>query len=251
MFDKKIGDQQCSVFYRVNARMVICCAVVSGVMLPWKSYANAEEFATVHIGDTANVNVHAYSQPRAVQNMDTSAVVEANDKESIPIDTDPDLSDVVQLDTSKEDQHSQLDLAGSGDMQSLDVVDTGSLVKFPHAVDDVGGGIDDQKANVDLGDQPMAGSSDMIDQGGQLVEDLNDRVEKGDQPLVTGVSVKLPVTDTADAHSQVGDADSQLEDASNDAASEESAGLPYAVVLALLALIGLVPVARRTDHHHV
>jgi len=252
MFDnKKIGDQHRNVCYRVDARMALCCVLVSGVMLPWGAYANAEEFATVVIGETANVNVHADSQRLAVQNLDASAVVDANEKESIPIDIDSDLSDVVQLDTSKEDQNSQLDLAGSRDMQSLDVVDTASSVKLSHAVDDMGGGIGDQKSNVDLGDQLMAGSSDMIDQGGEFGAGFNDMIEQGDESLVAVASVNLPVTNTADVHSQVGDADSQLKDASNDAAGEESADLPYAVVLALLALIGLVPVARRNDQHHV
>ena len=83
MFDSKSGDQHRSVFYRPTARMAIYCVVMSGVMLPWKSYANAEEFTTVHIGETANVNVYADSQPLAVQNLDTSAVVDANDKMSM------------------------------------------------------------------------------------------------------------------------------------------------------------------------
>jgi hypothetical protein len=141
-----------------------------------------------------------------------------------PIHTDADLLAVAQFDASQGDQYPQLDLAGSQDMRSLEVVDTGSSVKFPNAVGELGGGIDDQKTNVD----------------------------QGDQLLVTGISAKSPVTDAADVHSQVGgNADSQFKDVSSDAASEESAGLPYAVVLTLLALMGLVPVARRDDHHQV
>lgn len=252
MFDnKKIGDQHRNVCCRVDARMAMCCVLMSGVLLPWGAYADAEEFATVHIGETANVNVHADSQPLAVQNLDASAVVDANEKESIPIDIDSDLSEVVQLDTSKGDQNSQLDLAGPRDMQSLDVVDTASPVKLSHAVDDMGGGIGDQKANVDLGDQPMAALSDMVNQGGEFGAGFNDMIEQGEQSLVAVVNANLPVTNTADAHSRNSDAGGQLKDASNDAAGEESAGLPYAVVLALLALIGLVPVARRNDQHHV
>ena len=103
-------------------------------------------------------------------------------------------------------------------------------------MDDIGGDVDDDKPNVDLGDQPVAVSNAMI--------------EQVDAPLVAVASVKLAVINTADAHSQASNADGQLKDASNDAASEET-GLPYAVVLALLALIGLVPVARRSDQHHV
>ena len=260
MFDNEIGGHHRSVFNRVNARMAVCCAVMSGVMLSWNSCVNAEEFDTVHIGEAANVVVHADSQPLSVQNLDIS-VVEVDDKESrpvntaleLPVDTAPDISDVVQLDTSKGDQNSQLDLVDSRDMQSLDVVDTGSSDKFPLAVDDLGRGIDDQKSNVDLGAQPVMIANDMIDEGAKLGADSNDIIEQGDQQLAAVDIVDLSVTDTADAHGQqASDAGSQLKDASNDAAArEESAGLPYAVVLALLALIGLVPVARRNDQHHL
>jgi len=203
-----------------------------GVLLPWvNAYANAEESATVHIGESANVTIDVDSQSLGVESLEASDIVASTGTESKPIHTDADLSDAAHLDTSQGDQYSQLDLAGSQDMRSLDVVDTGSSVEFPNAVGELGGGIDDQKANVDPGDQPVTGSNDMI--------------EQSDQPLVTDTSAKLPVTNTADVHSQVGDAGSQRKDVSNDAASEESASLPSAVVLALLALIGLVPVARR------
>jgi len=251
MFDNEIGDHHRSVFNRVNARMAVCCAVMSGVMLSWNSCVNAEEFDTVHIGEAANVDVQTDSPPLAVQNLDAS-VVEVNDKESRPVDTASDISDVVQLDTSKGGQNSQLDLADSRDMESLDVVDTASSDKFPLSVDELGGGIDDQKSNVDLGVQPVLIANDMIDEGAKLEADLNGIIEQGDQQLVAVDIDDLSVTNTADAHGQqASDAGSQIEDVSHDAASEESAGLPYAVVVALLALIGLVPVARRNDQHHV
>ena len=286
-----------------------------GVLLWWiNAYAIAEESVTVHISTSANVTIDVDSQSPGVEHLETSALVESTDTESKPIYTVADLSEAAHPDTSQGGQYSQLALTGSRDMQSLDVVDTGSSVEFPNAVGELGGGIDNQKANVDPGHQPVTGLNDIIDQGVQLetekpihadadlshaahvdtgkveqyspldlagsqdmrsldvvdtgssvefptaegelgggVDDqnANDMIEQGDQPLVTGTSVELPVANAADAHSQVGDASSQLTDVSSDAASEESAGLPYAVVLALLALIGLVPVARREDHHHV
>lgn len=46
-------------------------------------------------------------------------------------------------------------------------------------------------------------------------------------------------------------ADGGLKDVAGEAAGAESTGLPYALVLALLALIGLVPVARRNNHRQV
>jgi len=213
---------------------------MSGVMLPWSSCVKAEESATVHVGESANVSVHSVGVDRhspGVENLETSAIVAAIGTESQPIHTGPYVSDAAHLDASQGDQYSQLDLAGSQDMRSLDIVDTGSSVEFPNAVGELGGSIDGQKANVDPGDQP--------------VTDSNEVIEQSDQPLVTGTSTELPVTVTADVQTQVDDAGSQLNDVSSDVASEESAGLPYAVVLALLALIGLVPVARRKDHHHV
>jgi len=228
MYDNQTGGVGRCVC-RLNTGLSVFYTLVVGVLLLWgTAHATTDEFAKVQIGESANASVQADSQPLAAQNLDASELVDANDKVSRPIDTAPDLSDVVQLDTSKVDQHSQLDLAGSRDMQNLDAVDTASSVKFTQTVDDIGGDIDDQ---------PVAVSNAMI--------------EQVDAPLVAVASVKLPVTNTADAHSQASDADSQLKDASNDAASEENAGLPYAVVLALLALIGLVPVARRNDQHHV
>ena len=251
MFDFKSGDQHRSVLCRVNARMFVCCAVMWGVTLPWNSYANAEEVGTVHVGEAANVSVHADSQPLTVQDLDASAVVEANNKASNPVDTDPDLSVVVPLDASKGEQNSRLDLSASRNMQSLDVIDTGSAVTFPQAVDDIGEGIDHQKVTVDLGDQVLTPSNEILDQGGQLEAVSNHIDEQDDQSLVTGTSVNLPVTNTVDVQGRVGEAEGQLKDVSSEAANEENAGLPYAFVLALLALIGLVPVARRNDHYRV
>lgn len=249
MFDNnKIGDQRRNVCCRVDARMAMCCVLMSGVLLPWGAYADAEEFATVHIGETANVNVHADSPPLAVQNLDASAVVD--DKESIPIDIDPDLSDVVQLDTSKGDQNSQLDLAGPRDMQSLDVVDTGSSVDFPQAVVDVNG---DQYISQEV-------DVDAVDQGERMAAASSDRVDQGDG-LATGSDAALLVTsapeeyqthDVSIRHGKNDNKNDRPEDAAINAIGEEdSAGLPYAVLLALLSLIGLVPVARRNDHHRV
>jgi len=248
MFDnKKIGDQHRNVCYRVDARMAMCCVFVSGVMLPWGAYANAEEFATVVIGETANINVHADSQPLAVQNLDAPAVVDFDDKESIPIDIDPDLSDVVQLDTSKGDQNSQLDLADPRDMQSLDVVDTGSSVDFPQAVVDVNGDqYISQEVDVDQGERMAAASSDRVDQGDGLATGSDVAL------LVTSAPEEYQTHDVSVRHGQDDKKNDRPEDAAINAIGEEdSAGLPYAVLLALLALIGLVPVARRNDHHRV
>lgn len=250
MYTNQTDGQDRSVC-RLNYGLSVCCPVVMAVLLVWSNaYANTDEFVRQHLGEAANANVHADSQPFVVQNIDDSEVVEANDKESKPVDIDTDLLNVVQLDAGQAGQNSRLDLADS--MQSLDIVDSGSSVKLPHAVDDVDAGIDNQKANVELSDRSLAGSSDMIDQG-NLPEAVSvEVIEQNVQPLVEGTSVNLPVTNAAaDARSQVNDAGNQLRDVSGDIVSEENTGLPHAVVLALLALICLVPVARRSDHHHV
>jgi hypothetical protein len=194
MNDNENGGQEHAVC-RLNTGLSVCCALMLGVLLSWNNaYANDEEFATVRIGESANVTLDVDGQSPGVENLEASAIVESTDTESKPIHTDADLLDVAQL-----------DLAGSQDMRSLDVIDTGSSVEFPNAVGELGGGIDDQKAN--------------------------DMIEQGDQSLVTGISAKLPVTNTADAHSQVGDAGNQFKDVSSDAASEGAKGVPVCLML--------------------
>jgi len=309
------NDGQGRVVYRLSMDLSGCCALMLGALLWWNNaYAVAEESVTVHISESANVTADVDSQSPGVENLETAAIVESTDTESKSIDSDADLSEAAQLDSSQGDQYSQLALAGSQDTRTLDVVDTGSSVEFPNALGELGRGIDDQKVNVDPGHQPETGLNGMNDQGGQPetekpipadadlseaaqldssqgdqysqlalagsqdtrtldvvdtgssvefpnalgelgggIDDqkVNDMTRQGDQSLVTGTSVKLPVTNAAGAQSQVGNAGSQLTDVSNDVASEKSAGLPYAVVLALLALIGMVPVVRRENHRHV
>ena len=144
-------------------------------------------------------------------------------------------TDVVQLDAGGTDQNSRLELTGSQDLRALDVVESGTSVQFPQVVDGIATDNDPEDMNVESGDRSVAG--------------LNELKGHDDQRLATSAGAKLPVSKLAvDAGSLDG---KPLNDVSDDVVSEESAGLPYAVVLALLALIGLVPVARRNDHHHV
>ena len=264
MVDVNYWGQRRNDFYRANVRMAVCCAVISGVMIPWGSCVKAEELTPLKIGETANVIVDVESPPLDVQTLESSSMVEATGKQSSPVDTDPDVSNVVDLDTRQGDQESQLALAGSRDMQSLDVVDTGASVEFPQAVGDMGAGIDEQKTNVDAGVQPVMDSIDVVDKGGLLEAGQNAMIEQVDQSLVTADSAQLSVAGSSGdfraddsaavlPSGQLNEVEGRqpLQDAANEVASEESASLPYAVVLALLALIGLVPVARRNDQHHV
>jgi len=244
MFQKKNGGQDRSVLYRAKVGIAVCFAILSGGMLAWNAYAKAEEYATGSIEEITDVTVHVDKQPLGADGLETSGAVEVTD-------SDPGLSDVADPDTSKEYQNPELALADSPEIASLDVIDTGSSVEFPQVVGDVEWGIEYQKANMDLDEHPVTDLNGMIDQGSQLEVDSNDMIEQDTQPLETGASIELPVTNTADAQAPVSGAGSQLKDASSDAASSETTGLPYAVVLALLALIGLVPVVRRDDHHRV
>ena len=75
----------------------------------------------------------------------------------------------------------------------MDVVDTAAAVKFTHTADDVAGSLADQQANVELVDMPMA------DLNGDMIE------QHDEQLLVAGAGTNLPVTNTADAHSQLND----------------------------------------------
>lgn len=253
MFDVRVWGQYFSDFYRANVWMAVCCAVIQGVIFSWSSPLKAEEYTAVQISEAENAIVRGDSQPLGVQSLEFSVAVEARDSNSRPFETNPDELDVVNLDTSKGDQDSQLALTGSRDMQTLDIVNTDTSVNFPHEVDDIAGGMAGQKTNIDLGVQPKVSSSKIMDQGGHLEAASNGIDELVDEPVVAATSVvTLPAFGATDTHSQVADVDSRPETDSNSAASGEDAGLPYAVVLALLALIGLVPVARRNDdHHHV
>ena len=251
MYDNE-NNRQDGVVCRANPRLAVCCELMLGCLLSLNAYANAEAFATMPIGESANLIIDVDRRSLDIEDLDSAVIVEFTEAESKPIHAGQDLSDVAHVDTSTGDQYSQLDPAGSQDVRSLDVVDTGSAVEFPKAVGELGGGIGDEKAKLDRGAQPVTGSNDTIDQGGEPEADSSDMSEQGDRLLVTSTSLTLPPTNIADVQGQVAESEGQLENATNDAVSdEEGAGLPYAVVLALLALIGLVPVARRNDHHRV
>ena len=121
-------------------------------------------------------------------------------------------------------------------MQSLDVVDTGSSVDFPQAAVDVNG---DQYISQEV-------DVDAVDQGDGLATGSDAAL------LVTTAPEEYQIQDVSVTHGQDDKKNDRPEDAAINAIGEEdSAGLPYAVLLALLSLIGLVPVARRNDHHRV
>ena len=251
MFDVRNWGQYFSGFYQTNVLMAVCCAVIQGVIFPWSSPLKAEEYTAAQISEAENAIVRGDSQPLGVQSLEFSVEVEARDSNSRPFETNPDELDAVNLDTSKGDQDSRLALTGSRDMQTLGIVNTDASVNFPHEEDHITGGLARQKTNIDLGVQPKGSPSKMMDKGGHFEAAWNDMNEMVDAPLVAATSVvTLPAAGATDAHSQVADVDSRSETDSNSAAGDENAGLPYAVVLALLALIGLVPVARRNDDHN-
>ena len=316
MYENKTCGQGRAVC-RLNWVFVVgCIQLAPTALLCNNARADSDEFATVDIRETASV--HADSQPLDAQVLGGGELVDTEDKEPVPIAVDADLSESVQLETADLDQTSQLDLVASSDKQSLDVDDTGPGVKLSHPVDDISGYLENQKANVELGDQPelseavdvnpvdvalassdivqvdtgkadqnsrldLGGSQDLqslhvvdagtsvqfrqevdgaaggnggeetnVEPGGQAMAGLNESIGHDDQRLAASASSNLLMTEVVvDASSRGSDAGKQLNEVSEDIVSEENAGLPYAVVLALLALIGLVPVARRTDHHHV
>ena len=241
-----IGRRELSRLFRKSAGMAACCGVLLGTAFPCNVYAEAKEPAASHIDDVESADVHGGSQFRS-KNLATHVTFEAPVLGSAPNRIDTGLSDVAQLDTSMEEQNSPPVLVASKEVQSLDVIDTGSSVDVPQAVVDVNGDQHvSQKVIVDAVDQMIAASPDMVDQGDRLATGSDDVLS------ITSVREEDQTRDASVRQSQDSKKNDRSEGASRNASSEEdSAGLPYAVLLALLALIGLVPVARRNDHHRI
>jgi len=215
--------------------MALCCGVFLGAAFPCDVCAEAEEFATERIGEVGSTEVHGGSQFH-IKNIDTHVTFEAPVLESAPSRIDTGLSDAAQLDTSMEEQNLQPALVASKEVLSLDVVDTASSVDFPQAVVDVNG---DQYISQEV-------DVDAVDQGDGLATGSDAAL------LVTSAPEEYQIHDVSVRHGQDDKKNDRPEDAAINAVGEEdSAGLPYAVLLALLSLIGLVPVARRNDHHRV
>ncbi len=247
--NNNIGKRDLSRLFRKSAGMAVCCGVLLATLLPCDVCAEVKAIAASPIDDAAGAEVHGGSQFHS-KNLATQVTFAAPVAESAPNRKDAGLSNAAQPDTIMDEQNSPPALVASKEVQSLDVVDTGFSVDFPQAIVDVNGDQHtDQKVIVDV-----------VDQGEQTIVASPDWVAQGDRPA-TASDVVLSVTrvpeddQTRDAsirHRQDSRKNDASEGASRNASSEEDrSGLPYAVILAMLALIGLVPVARRSDHHRI
>ena len=89
----------------------------------------------------------------------------------------------------------------------------------------------------------ISGEADELYPAAARVDDHQARNYKVMLPMTTDVTEKNVVTGTVVA--ETGNKSGQTEGVSGDAASEEIIQLPYAVLLAVLALMSMIPISRR------
>ena len=159
-------------------------------------------------------------------------------------------SDLAGARGGGQEQETQLALAESQRTLALNVMDTGSTVEFPQAVGESDADVDNLVSGMPvLHTRPRSGSNHSSPSSGQRAAEFDGESGVADQPRDSDSRVSRLAPSNEGEHRRIDDAGEQLEVAS-DAVGNDGAGLPYAVILTLLALIGLVPVARRNDQHH-
>jgi len=221
----------------VGTRVFVCCAVLFGGMLNSGGQVEAQESATGQT-ETLNAAAPAAEQLSATQSTRVRQPASLPEGGAGSSSGEADPLTLVRSEVEKTGANSQLVLVGKHPNESLDVVDTGSSVDFPQAAGAVEVVKDNQKLTFDTtGTQPVSDAADMADREGQLSAVVGE-----DEAQLTAVAdVQLGVTDV----------ESELQVVGNHATSEEGSGSSYAVLLALLAIIAMVPVARRNDRRRV
>jgi hypothetical protein len=221
---------------RVGTRVFVCCVVLFGGMLNSGGHAEAQESATAQT-ETLNAAPAGGGQLSFIPSARVRQPASLREGGVGSSNGDADALVLGRPEVQKTDANSQLALVSKHPNQSLDVVDTSSSVDFPQAAGAVAVVRDNQKLSFDTGTQPVTDAGNMADREGQL-----SAVAGEDEAQLTAVAdVQLGVTDIK----------SELNVAGNHATSEEGSGSSYAVLLALLALIAMVPVVRRNDGRRV
>lgn len=241
MYDNNNGGPS-RVARRVNGGLTAGVALAAGVLLACNTYA---ETGASNIGESsgsASAEIAVQKLSPVSEALDGFAARESADRRAVSIDTKSEVSDLGSLKTHNQHKQSQLALADSQRALSLNVIDTGPAVEFPQAVGSMGADPANYMPDVRQHQRHESGTSDSVDSGGQGTV-FADKAGKGSKRDLWGPS-------TPDVHREVEVAERQPTEAASDATGSDSDGLPYAVILAIVALIGLVPVARRNDHHH-
>jgi hypothetical protein len=225
-------NQDSGLRRRVGTRVLICSVVLFGGGLNAGGQVEAQEPAT---GQTETLNAAALvgGQLSAIQGARVGQTAALRDEGTGSFDGDADSLAIVRSEVQETDANSELQLVSEPPNQYLDVVDTGSSIDFPQAAGAVDVAPDNQQLSFDAGTQPVTDAASMTDPEGQLSAVVADEEA---QPTVVA-DVQLAVTDIQ----------SESKVAGNHATREEGSGSSYAVLLALLALIAMVPVARRNN----
>jgi len=188
-------------------------------MLPWNAYAEAERFPG------AQVQLDGLVVP--MDNPSAAVSFKAPAQEAIP---DHQLAMNIPGEVVSQKPASIVPL----DSASLQVVDTGTSKQVQKT----------QPAAVVPADteSPAAGEAG----------ELNTAAARVDDHQARNYEVMLPVTDVAAKNemtgavgTETGNKSGQTEGVSGDAASGEIIQLPYAVLLAILALMSMIPISRR------
>ena len=195
-------------------------------MLPWNAYAEAERFPGVQIQLDGLANAAApIGAP--VDNPTAAVSFKAPAQEAIP---DRQLAmNIPGSNTAGEIPVSIVPL----DSAALEVVDTGISKQV-------------QKP------QPAAVVSADAESPAALEAGVNTAAARVDDHQARNYNVLLPATDVAAKNemtgavgAETGNKSGQTEGVSEDAASGEIIQLPYAVLLAILALMSMIPISRR------
>ncbi len=235
-------------------------------MLPWNVYAEAERFPGAQVQLDGLVNAAAPVDNPPVDNPSAAVSFKAPAQEAIPdhqlamnipdvnttgeipqsevVSQEPASPDVVDAGALKQIQNPQPASIVPLDSASLEVVDTGTSrqVQKPQpaaviAVDAESPAALEAGVNISI-----SGEADELNTAAARVDDHQARNYKVMLPA-TGVVEKNETTGAVVA--ETGKKSGQTEGASGGAANEEIIKLPYAVLLAILALMSMIPISRR------
>ena len=232
--------------------------------LPWSAFAAAERFPGVQmqleelsdaapLADTSSA-VSAL-EPGVVDSFESAAVSEqVLNQSGVFVSESYSLEAVADAENSQDKivnkELAALDVADTGNLNpvqnpqtaSLEVVDTGTLRQVQNQQPAA------EVVSTDTEDAAVLQSGMDMSAPSEVVE-LNNTV---DDSQARNYQVMLPVNAVAEINesmdavaAEAGTVNGQPEDASGGAASEEIIHLPYAVLLAILALMSMIPVARR------
>jgi hypothetical protein len=235
--------------------------------LPWSAFAAAERFPGVQmqleelsdaapLADTSSA-VSAL-EPGVVDSFESAAVQEqVLNQSGVFVSESYSLEAVADAENSQDEivnkELASLEVDDTGilnpvqnpQMASLEVVDTGTLRQVQNQQPAA------EVVSTDAEDTVVL-QSGMDTSAPNEVGELNTDAARVEDHQAKNYKVLLPLnsvaekTESMDAvAAETGTGNGQPEDASGGAASEEIIHLPYAVLLAILALMSMIPVARR------